>query len=511
MRSRSASLLLLLPLFGAPRAVAAAHPTDAFVVAGQSNAAGWSTQFENQSTARVTSPNPQGLASWSFRGYDHRWVLANEFPCADSECTGTSCQDRTVATHPREIDTGGGTCLCHCGIHQPVELVDAGRGSAWPTFAARWMQERGHEVRLIATAVGAQCLVGSPTPAQPAWNPDAMDCATLPPPPPNGIRPPNAQPGELYCRMLEAVRLANTPNLRAVLWYQGECDATAQVDPAVYRAALEHLADRVWSDLGVPMIVAPISRRTAMGNACPYSPRIDGMHDAIVAAINAHPKLWQGPDTDDLPHEPDCSHIHDVQTLGVRWYEAVAATLPTCGDGLDNDRDGRIDFPLDADCPSATSNGERGGACDDGVDNDGDGVIDYPVDPGCARRGDASEHSGARCDDGLDDDGDGDVDYPDDPGCTSQASIEATRCDDGLDNDGDGKVDWDGGPARAPADPQCVSHPERDSESAKGCGLGAELAAALGLLRLAAARAGAAAGRSARRGRTRPRAGSPTG
>jgi Carbohydrate esterase, sialic acid-specific acetylesterase len=502
----------MLALLRATPADAVPHGTDAFVIAGQSNAAGWSTQFENQTTARVTSPSTAGLSSWSFREADHRWVLANEFPCAESQCSGTSCQNRTVDTHPREIDLGNGTCVCHCGIHQPVEQVDAARGSPWPTFAARWMQERNREVRFVATAIGGQCLVGRPNATQPAWDPDAMDCAALPPVPAGVAPPANTAPGELYCRMLEAVRLANVANLRAVLWYQGECDATAQVDPVIYRAALEHLADRVQQDLGVPMVVAPISRRTTLVGVCPVSPRVDNMHDAIVAAIAAHPNLWPGPDTDDLSHEADCSHIHDVQTLGERWYEAVVASLPTCNDGIDNDRDGVADYPGDPSCPSRTSSGELGGPCSDGVDNDGDGTIDFPADPGCVSPADGSERSGTRCDDGLDDDGDGVVDHPRDPGCADAGptSIEGTRCDDGVDNDGDGKIDWDGGPAGGPADPECAGKPAKNTEG-RQCGIGAELLAALALFRLRADRVAAAAARSARRGRTRPRADSPTG
>src|SRR5262245_60168504 len=54
-------IVVLLSLVAAP-AAAKPHPADAFVLAGQSNAVGWSTQFENQTTARVTSPSPTGLS-----------------------------------------------------------------------------------------------------------------------------------------------------------------------------------------------------------------------------------------------------------------------------------------------------------------------------------------------------------------------------------------------------------------------------------------------------------------
>ena len=133
--------------------------------------------------------------------------------------------------------------------------------------------------------------------------------------------------------------------------------------------------------------------------------------------------------------------------------------------------------------------------CDDGLDNDGDGLVDLD-DPGCADADDLSEQSPLLpCDDGVDDDGDGLTDYrvapgAGDPGCASPvAAREDPKCQNGLDDDGDGFRDWDGGASAgvAPADqtapdPQCQGHPDRNRESPSACGLGAELAAALGVL-----------------------------
>lgn len=72
---------------------------------------------------------------------------------------------------------------------------------------------------------------------------------------------------------------------------------------------------------------------------------------------------------------------------------------PECSDGIDNDRDGAIDFPADDECSSADDNSEAGNTssggggggggggstdeCEDGRDNDGDGLEDWPDDPGC--------------------------------------------------------------------------------------------------------------------------------
>jgi len=117
-------------------------------------------------------------------------------------------------------------------------------------------------------------------------------------------------------------------------------------------------------------------------------------------------------------------------------------------------------------------------ACADGLDNDGDTWVDYPLDPGCTSADDASEGDGAEaCDDGLDNDGDGLVDYPDDPGCRNSVwGTENPACSDGVNNDEDGGIDWDGGPGNGPKDADCPN-PSKRSElpPKKKCGLGAEL------------------------------------
>jgi hypothetical protein len=65
-----------------------------------------------------------------------------------------------------------------------------------------------------------------------------------------------------------------------------------------------------------------------------------------------------------------------------RVQSAAPAPVPACGDGVDNDGDGRADFPADPGC-SGPSVGPEDPACDDGLDNDRDGRIDL-ADPGCA-------------------------------------------------------------------------------------------------------------------------------
>jgi hypothetical protein len=56
------------------------------------------------------------------------------------------------------------------------------------------------------------------------------------------------------------------------------------------------------------------------------------------------------------------------------------------------------------------------------IDNDEDGRIDYPFDPGCESAGDPLETNPIvtpQCGNGIDDDSDRNIDYPLDAQCTS--------------------------------------------------------------------------------------------
>jgi len=176
--------------------------------------------------------------------------------------------------------------------------------------------------------------------------------------------------------------------------------------------------------------------------------------------------------------DPGCADASD--------YTERGPSLP-CDDGVDEDLDGVADFPDDPSCPTPFFPAE--GQCSDGIDDDRDGLVDLD-DPGCESATDPSEHSPLLpCDDGIDNDSDWSTDYvaPEygfgDPGCLNVFSAtEAPACNDGIDNDGDGGIDdW--------SDPECAERPWGKSESkATGCGIGAELAGALGLIRLARSR-----------------------
>ena len=69
--------------------------------------------------------------------------------------------------------------------------------------------------------------------------------------------------------------------------------------------------------------------------------------------------------------------------------------LAPCRNGLDDDEDGRVDYPMDPGCENLRDRDEQDPEhpplCADGLDNDGDGLIDFPEDSGCEAAVDEDE------------------------------------------------------------------------------------------------------------------------
>jgi hypothetical protein len=128
-----------------------------------------------------------------------------------------------------------------------------------------------------------------------------------------------------------------------------------------------------------------------------------------------------------------------------------------CFDGVDDDADRRVDFPLDPGCDTPEDDDETDPptppACANGQDDDFNGVTDYPDDPGCESAADPTEEPLPDCRNGADDDGDGLIDLAD-PGCRNDPEwpfeFNTAACRDRQDNDGDGRTDY-------PFDPGCTS------------------------------------------------------
>lgn len=253
---------------------------------------------------------------WTPPPQPHRYVIAGQ-----SNATGASTQ-----TTPNSAMFG--SSYGHDNVWRPavdptIHFPGASKSSPWPAMIIDRSNATGRRVDLVASAQGGRCLVyphpvtGDP----PAWRP---------------------QDGSAYADMLAYVTTSGWSAPDAVLWHQGECDADAwNKDPAVnaqdayqdYRSGLEGLADWIWADLGVPLVVAPISLVWCRFNNPTCDPALYQrsrlkrvpIHDATIDAALQHSHIVLGPLSDDLLHEPDNSHIHDVIEMGRRWAEVLEA------------------------------------------------------------------------------------------------------------------------------------------------------------------------------------------
>ena len=162
---------------------------------------------------------------------------------------------------------------------------------------------------------------------------------------------------------------------------------------------------------------------------------------------------------------PGLDGTYQVYVSGTTGHIDAGSTgviRTVCNDGIDNDGDGRTDYPADSGCSHDFDLSEADDpACDDRVDNDGDGRMDYPADPDCRDRYDSDETASPECDDDRDNDGDGAYDWPSDAGCANpwdNSESPTPECNDSLDNDRDGRTDYR-------SDPDCVG-PYDESEGA---------------------------------------------
>ena len=105
----------------------------------------------------------------------------------------------------------------------------------------------------------------------------------------------------------------------------------------------------------------------------------------------------------------------------------IVVVLAACGGSKNNAK------------PDAAGDAGPQSQCNDGVDNDGDGKIDFPYDPGCYAPNQDDETDDCpdgsncpQCSNGQDDDGNGKTDYPDDSGGCMMAADSDEYTDDPL-------------------------------------------------------------------------------
>lgn len=137
----------------------------------------------------------------------------------------------------------------------------------------------------------------------------------------------------LYPRLRDALAVVQPNGARAVLWHQGESDASAGTAAATYAERLSLVVDRSRVDAGydLPWGVALVSY-LPNGNADQMEAIVAGQQ----AVIDGDALVFEGPTTDDLvgpTWRHDGIHFNEagLREHGRRWAEVIpiADTVPT--------------------------------------------------------------------------------------------------------------------------------------------------------------------------------------
>lgn len=245
---------------------------DVFVTFGQSNASGRATNNQTYT--------PQGGFGGSLFGNDYLWKT-----WADPQDSYTNQVDRVSNDFYRYSVTVGGSCWARC---------------------INWYVYRLHPIAFIPAALGGTGIV------QFLPGTDHYDRNTL------------------YGSMLHRVRTAGGL-VRAVLWWQGETDALANMTQSVYNAYLDTIANAVAADIPGAKLM-PSTLMLCSGLTAPQQAAIN---DAIIEAGNDNPNVFMGPDLRAIPVD-DVGGFHYIldattNTVGDAWWGRLDNLLQGAG------------------------------------------------------------------------------------------------------------------------------------------------------------------------------------
>lgn len=190
---------------------------------------------------------------------------------------------------------------------------DAWEATQWPYFANKWLEEVGEPVDIVMTALGGSCLIGDDgTGDEPQWDPTGAT-------------------GTLYAGAIAAIKASGVgSSLRAVIWIGGGCEAEDDTNwdgtVATMEAAVEELADYVWNDLGVPMLVGELGILAGPGNCGARTQRWINVHDAINNAAADHAKILDTViELDSITWDTDCHHLNQPDLVADAIFNALVA------------------------------------------------------------------------------------------------------------------------------------------------------------------------------------------
>ncbi|TNF32443.1 MAG: hypothetical protein EP329_10200 [Deltaproteobacteria bacterium] len=260
----------------------------------------------------------------------------------------------------------------------------------------------------------------------------------------------------------------------------GSCIAAGEVCPLVFPG--DSCADPIPLAADTPTDVDLCLRRDVFtahaGSGCGPTLAEDYRSDAVmrfVAPATASYRLdvrWSSPKgmVNVRSEAQGCTDGHFETCLGTVSYfngqdRQVATFDATHGEVFYLVLDSPNDTCATASVAVSIVRADEVGRCGDGLDNDVDGRADC-VDPDCADEPACDEAAVGGCGNGVDDDGDGMTDCRDRDclaaaGCDEAAAGDGA-CGDGVDDDGDGRTDCDDAQCRLAEGAGCGAPPAGD-------------------------------------------------
>lgn len=164
-------------------------------------------------------------------------------------------------------DRVSATTWAHAGWQfaaDPQPIADGPGGSPWPAFGTRFAGQTGLPVAVMAVGVGGSSVT--------QWQPTAA----------------------LYPRLLAAIKAAGPNGVRAILWHQGETDASLCMSTATYVTQLSNVISATRNDAGwaVPWGVATASKLPWNNPGCEQA-----INAAQAQVVSLNPSVFAGPDT----------------------------------------------------------------------------------------------------------------------------------------------------------------------------------------------------------------------
>lgn len=234
-----------------------------------------------------------------------RFGVGEVFVVAGQSNSANSGEERLLSTDDR-VSAFDGAAWTLAADPMPGVQDGSDGGSPWPACGALLAKEWNVPIAF------ASCGFGGTSIGQ--WQKDAAPIAQKKEP--------------LYAALVQRARALG--KFRAILWHQGESDASMGTSTADYASRFRALRDALTKDLGSspPWIVAHVS----------FVPDLDAARMQTIRA--AQEQLWkekvalQGPDTDDLlgamRHSKDRIHFSKagLEEHGRRWAARILQLFP---------------------------------------------------------------------------------------------------------------------------------------------------------------------------------------